>query len=142
MQEKSTGELERELSCCASLERYLKENSDCVTPEWELSAVLSELMEQRDLRRADVIRNSGLNDIYVHQILSGKRHPSRSKLLCLFFGMELDVETVQQVLKRCGYPPLYAKNRRDSVILFALQTGQTLLQVNEILFEQGENMLA
>ena len=75
-------------------------------------------------------------------ITTGKRRPSRNKLLCLFFGMGLDAEAVQYVLKHCGYPPLYLKNRRDSVILFALQNGFTLLQANEILFEHGEAVLS
>jgi len=142
MLEKSTGELERELSGCASLEHYLTENSGCVVREKALSEALEQIMADKDLRRTEVIRKSSLNDIYVHQILAGKRRPSRNKLLCLFFGMELDVDGAQQVLKRCGYPPLYAKNKRDSIILFALQNGQSLLQVNETLFEHGEDMLS
>ena len=40
MLEKSTGELERELSGCASLEHYLTENSGCVVREKALSEAL------------------------------------------------------------------------------------------------------
>lgn len=52
------------------------------------------------------------------------------------------MEQVQEIRKHCGYPPLYVKNRRDSVIFFALRNGHSLLQVNELLFEQGEALLA
>ena len=142
IQEKTTKELEHELSGCASLAHYLTENQECVMQEQLLSETLGNIMKQMSLRRADVIKNSGLNDIYVHQILAGKRHPSRNKLLCLLFGMELDAECVQRVLKRCGYAPLYAKSRRDSIILFALKNGHTLLQFNETLFEYGEEMIS
>ena len=142
MQQKSTGELERELSCCASLDQYLTENDGCVIRERALSEALEQIMQKKELRRADIIKNSGLNDIYVHQILAGKRHPSRNKLLCLLFGMGLDCDNAQQILKQCGYPPLYAKNLRDSIILHALQNGRSLLEVNETLFEHGEPMLA
>ena len=142
MRTKTTGELEHELSGCASLDKYLTENENCVVRERALSEALEQIMQEKDIRRTDVIRKSGLNDIYAHQILAGKRHPSRDKLLCLLFGMELDVERVQQILKQCGYAPLYVKNQRDSIIFFALQNGQTLLQANETLFEYGESMLS
>ena len=142
MMERITKELEHELSGSASLVQYLSDHADCVVGEQDLPAALAEVMEEKRLRRADIIRRSSLNDIYVHQIFSGKRRPSRNKLLCLFFGMELDVERVQKILKCCGYPPLYVKNRRDSVIYFALRNGHSLLQANELLFEQGEAMLA
>ena len=142
MQTKSTGELEHELSGCASLESYLTENRDYVVKERMLSELLEQIMHEKDVRRTDVIRKSGLNDIYAHQILAGKRRPSRDKLLCLLFGMELDVESVQKILRQCGYAPLYVKNLRDSIIFFALQNGHTLLQVNETLFECGEPMLS
>lgn len=142
MQEKTTKELEHELSGCASLQNYLTENETCVIKERELSEMLTQLMEEKNLRRTDLIRNSGLNDIYVHQIISGKRRPSRNKLLCLCFAMELEVSAVQEILKYCGYPPLYVKNRRDSVIYYGLENGLSLLQVNEMLFEQGEAVLS
>lgn len=141
MQEKTTSELERELSGCATLSEYLTENT-CVTEDPDVSEALMKLIEVKKLHRADIIAHSGINDIYVHQILSGKRRPSRDKLLCLVFGMGLTTEETQTLLKRCGYGQLYAKNRRDSVVLFALQRGMNLLQVNEQLFEAGEDLLS
>ena len=35
------------------------------------------------------------------------------------------------------YRELYARDERDAVILFALQRGQTILEANELLFDQG-----
>ena len=102
---------------------------------------LNRIMREKDLHRTDIIAKSSLNDIYVHQIMSGKRHPSREKLLCLFFGMELDAETAQRVLKSCGYPPLYARKRRDAAVLYAMGKGMTLLQCNEALVGIGEEPL-
>lgn len=79
--------------------------------------------------------------IEAHQILSGKRRPSRDKLLCLCFGLKLDSEQVQDLLRDCGYAVLYAKNRRDSIILFAFYRGMSLLELNEKLYEEGEALL-
>lgn len=140
MQGKTTTELQRELSACASLSDFLQANP-CVTETCSVSDLLRQLLEERRLTRAEVIARSGINDIYVHQILSGKRHPSRDKLLCLAFALELDAAQVQDLLKRCGYAPLYAKNRRDSAILYGFYHSLTLYTVNESLYEIGEELL-
>ena len=141
MQEKTTTQLEQELSSCASFHEYLSQNP-CVTSNQDVSQLLSKLQQEKGLQRAELIARSGVNDIYVHQILSGKRHPSRNKLLCLAIAMELEAEQVQDLLKRCGYAPLYAKNRRDSVILYGFYHKQPLFAVNEALYELGEPLLA
>lgn len=142
MRNKTTKELERELSATASLSRYLTRNKAAVLPDQELSAALTQVLQEKDMSRSEVIDRSGLNDIYVHQIFSGRRRPSRDKLLCLFFGMGLEVETAQRIMKSCGYAPLYVKNRRDAAILFSLRNSMTLRQCNDALFEVGEQILS
>lgn len=102
---------------------------------------LQHYLGEKNLSRSEVIARSGLNDIYAHQILSGKRRPSRDKLLCLCFGLELNARQVQTLLRNCGYAELYARNRRDSIILFALFKGLNLLDLNEKLYESGEPLL-
>ena len=82
-----------------------------------------------------------LNEIYAHQIFSGKRNPSRDKLICLCFGLGLDVEEMQLLLRACGYSNLYVKRRRESVILYARLKGLTLLQCNELLYDEEEPLL-
>ena len=54
----------------------------------------------------------------------------------------VEAEQVQDLLKRCGYAPLYAKNRRDSVILYGFYHKQPLFAVNEALYELDEPLLA
>lgn len=141
MQERSTKELEKELSACAEISEFLTKNQDHMHSA-PVSEQLKRYMAQKGLSRGDVITRSGLNDIYAHQILSGKRRPSRDKLLCLCFGLELNTEQVQDLLRDCGYAVLYAKNRRDSIILFALFKQLSLLELNEKLYEEGEPLLS
>lgn len=140
MQERSTKELEKELSACEEISNFLAKNQEHMHSS-SVSERLLFFMEQKGLSRSDVIARCGLNDIYAHQILSGKRRPSRDKFLCLCFGLELDAEQVQDLLRDCGYAILYAKNRRDSIILFALYKKLTLLELNENLYKEGEDLL-
>lgn len=140
MQVRNTQDLERELATCAQVEQYLDENTEQMHDR-PLANYLAKLLEERGLKRTDVIRESGMNDIYVHQIFSGKRTPSRDKLLCICFGMRLSAKETQDVLKWCGFPVLYAKKRRDSVILYALLHKMSLMQCNEELYGVGETLL-
>ena len=140
MAEHTTTDLEQALSACNSFRDYLQEHPAVADAE-SVSQQLLALMEQQHIQRAELITRSGINDIYVHQILSGKRHPSRNKLLCLVFAMNLSADQAQMLLKRCGYAPLYAKLRRDSAILHGLYHNLPLLTVNEQLYELGEPLL-
>lgn len=140
MDKRTTTDLEQALSACACFQDYLTEHP-AVSESKSVSQQLLALMEARGIHRAELITKSGINDIYVHQILSGKRHPSRNKLLCLAFAMELQADQVQQLLKGCGYPPLYARHRRDSAILYGFYHNLSLLAVNEQLYELGEPLL-
>lgn len=140
MQEKSTKDLEKELSSCAKLHTFLEVNQDNMKEE-SVHDLLKFYMEEKGVSRTDVITGSGLNDIYAHQIFAGIRRPSRDKLLCLCFGLGLSAEEVQSVLRDCGYVPLYVKKRRDSIILYALLKGMSLLELNGLLYEEKEPLL-
>ena len=140
MQEKTTGELERELSSCASFRDFVRDHPDLGCP-MELHEQLERAIEKSGMRRAEVLQRSGLNMIYGYQILSGKRRPSRDVLLCLCLGLRMQPEQVQTLLKSTGYAPLYVKNRRDSAIYYALRHGHDAVTLNQMLFDLEEPTL-
>lgn len=125
MQAKSTSELERELSGCADLHGYLKQNAPALhAPE------LPELL-----------RRSNLNPVYGYQILSGRRRPSRDSLLCLCFGLGLRADETQQLLLHAGYAQLYVRDPRDSILFYALESGMSLVACNQQLDAHGSAVL-
>ena len=73
---------------------------------------------------------------------SGRKRPSRDKVLALCFAMHLSFTEVQNLLKATGYPILYARIERDSAIIFSLQRNCALSDVNELLYELGYKELA
>jgi len=137
---KSTGELLDVLKKEDSYEEIIEKTTDFF--ELTLSEYLRQLMDEKQLKKATVIAKSGVERTYAYQIFSGKKFPSRDKLLSLAFGMELTFEEVQKLLKVNGYAQLYPKNKRDSIIIFALDKGHNLVKLNEIIFSLGEDMLS
>lgn len=141
MQKKPTDELMEQLTDSDSLERYLKENKPYFV-DLSLAELLNKKLKEHGKEKSAVIKAAEINEIYAYQIFSGKRIPSRDKLLCLLFGLELSVSEVQEFLKMTGHAPLYPKNVRDTIILSGLQNSLTVVQVNELLYDHGEKTLS
>lgn len=102
---------------------------------------LERLLEEKDMKKADVIAASNLHRIYAYQIFSGVKQPSRDKLLALAVGMRLSLEECQRLLRVAGLGALYVKHRRDSVIIFGLIRGLGLMEINDLLYAMEESLL-
>ena len=132
---KDTSELITELQNYKSFKAFYNENSNQLTNNKTLSEYLNILLEEKGLKKAEVIRKSELNDIYGFQIFSGVRVPERKKLLCLAIGMGLDLSEVQTLLKCSGYAQLYIKTPFDCVIIYGICNKYTVAQINSLLYE-------
>lgn len=140
MQKRPTDELMGDLLKSNNIDEYMKDNAEYMI-DGTLAKYLDELLEEKGLTKAEIIRASQLNEIYAYQIFAGSRMPSRDKLICLCFGMKLTVEETQQLLKAAGFAPLYPKNRRDSIIIYALNNGDEIMSVDITLDKAGLKLL-
>ena len=140
MKEKRTDDLKQELMSVPSLEKYLSENRDSFKVE-STAAMLSRLIDERKIAKSTVARESGMSEIYLYQILSGRRSPSRNRLICLCFGLSVGVDGAQELLRLSGAAQLYPRIRRDAIIIYGLSHGMSLFDVNDRLFEQNEETL-
>ena len=134
--QKDTSKIVEELGLCPDFKSFYNENKEYMISE-TLADLLARLMEQKGLKKSAVIKKAELAEVYAYQIFSGLRVPERKKLLCLALGMGLDLEEVQTLLKCAGYSPLYVKLPFDSIILFAVCKGLSVVETNEILYEYG-----
>ncbi len=137
---KDTSDLRDELLSQPHLDEYLKENGDQFV-SWGLTEQLLRLFDEKGVTKAAVARNGGMSEVYLYQVLSGRRNPSRDQLLCICFGLETSLEETQQLLKRAGFAPLYPRLKRDAVILHGIAHGTPLAAVNDRLFEENEGTL-
>lgn len=104
-------------------------------------AGLTRLYETKDLTKAELARRSGISEVYLHQVFSGRRSPSRNRLLCLCFGLRVDMEEAQTLLQAGHYAPLYPRDRRDAILIYGLSHGLTLAEVNDALFTANAETL-
>lgn len=132
----TTNQANRNLLNATSIGSFLRENAENMLNQ-PLSEYLSLQLYQKDLRVADVIRDSGLTKSYVHQIFNGEKRPSRDKLIAIAFGLHLDSEETQRMLKLGGCSELYARVARDAVILFSIQREKNIWETDTVLHDNG-----
>lgn len=131
---KDTAKIVEELGLCDNFQTFYDENRDYMVSE-TLPEMLTDLQKKKKLRKTDIIKRSELSEVYAYQIFAGQRHPERKKLLCLAVGMRLNLEETQTLLKCAGYPPLYVKLPFDSVVIYGICKQLSVIQINEILFD-------
>ena len=137
---KDTNNLQQELMTAPDLDRFLSENQDNFL-SGNILELLNALFQKRNISKAALAKQSGMSEVYLHQVFSGRRNPSRSRLLCLCFGLNATLEETQELLKQCGLAQLYPKNKRDAIVLYGILNGMDLYAVNDKLFAENEETL-
>lgn len=140
MKGKTTGELLEELMEPGSFSSYLSRNREQMLHP-NVGRELDKFCRGQKLSKAAVARRSGVSEVYLHQVLAGKRSPSRDRLLCLCIGLSAGVEEIQKLLRQAGFAQLDPRMSRDALILYGLSRGQSLPQINGALLVQGEKAL-
>ncbi len=140
MKGKTTGELLEELMEPGSFSSYLSRNREQMLHP-NVGRELDKLCRGQKLSKAAVARRSGVSEVHLHQVLAGKRSPSRDRLLCLCIGLSAGVEENQKLLRQAGFAQLDPRITRDALILYGLSRGQSLPQINGALLVQGEKAL-
>lgn len=138
--DKDTKDLQEELMSSPNLSRFLSENQENFSSQ-DFSELLQKLFWRKNISKSALAKSSGMSEVYLYQLFSGGRNPSRNRILCLCFGLSASLEETQEMLRSCGKALLYAKDRRDAIIIYGLVHEMTLEEVNDQLFSEGEKTL-
>ena len=138
---KTTEELMEILKQKKSIHAYFTEEID----ELEFASLaeyLELLLNEKGLRKSDVIKHNNMDKNYAYQIFNGnKTHPSRDKMIALAIGMGPNVLETRKLLRIAGACDLYARNPRDSIFIYCLHKGAGLMEVNELLSDYNMDIL-
>lgn len=135
----TTGELEAELMKAESAEAFLKRHIRDMRRK-NFREYIHELLEARPITVADIARISTLGD-YVYKMFQGKRRLRRDKLLMIALAMQLTAEETNRALRLAKYCPLDVWEFRDAIILFGIQHGESLAEVEKTLYDLGADTL-
>ena len=140
MKTRTTDEMNTELLKAQDLKKVLEENQESFSIK-DFPILLKEQISARKINKAALAKASGMSDVYLHQILSGRRMPSRARLLCICIGLGLTLDETQEFLYHAGMGPLYSRNRWDAILIYGISHGMDLFAVNDLLFEENEKTL-
>ncbi len=143
MSHKTTSNLLKTLKDVNSREKlsgYIK-RLDKQGADMDFKDYYKSLPEVKALKSARIIESSGINRTYYYQLMDGTRSPGRDKILLLCLAARLPLNKVQRALEISGQAILYARNKRDSAIIFAVNKKLTVPEVNELLFQLEEPLL-
>ena len=140
MKKKNTDDLQHELSAAPNLTGFLCANEEEFIYD-SFANKLQGLFQKSGLSKAVLAKRARTSEVYLYQIFSGERTPSRDKAICLCYGLSDALEETQKLLKQRGLAQLYAKNRRDAIIIYGLVHKMELDAINDRLFAEEEATL-
>lgn len=140
MENKSTTDLNEELMSESDIDTYISQNRDFFAQR-NICQLLGQLYDKKAISKAALARKAGMSEVYLHQVFSGRRKPSRDRLICLCLGMGASLEETQQLLRQAAYAQLYPRNKRDAIISHGILHHTELSDINDKLFAENEKTL-
>lgn len=106
----------------------------------DFKSFINDLLAQKELRLADVVRDSGQGE-YVYKVFNGTRKPSRNIIIGISIGMKLTINETQFLLRLAKQAIMDPRDRRDSVLIFAIKEKYDIIQTNNLLIEMNQDLL-
>lgn len=139
----TTDELLKKLRS-SRLEASLKEYTSLLETQpsfRSFAEYLKDYLEKHEICESELIKDSLISRTYAYQILNGTKNPGRNKVLSLCIAAKMSYEETQKALLLADFGKLYPRRKEDSVIIFALEHQLSVLQTNELLFEECNTTL-
>ena len=130
-----TENLEHQLGKARDVQDFWRDN-ELNLREMTLAEFLQELLTAKGLKKAEVVKRSGLDKGYAYHLFGGqKQNPSRDKVLALALAMKLTTKETQHLLHYAGAGALYVRDHWDSVLWYALEHQMGVVDTNLLLTE-------
>ena len=91
------------------------------------------ILESKQMTVADLHRSSLIDRTYIYQIMDGRKNPGRDKIVAIAIGAGMSLEECQRALEIAKEGILYSKNRRDSIIIYAINNSLSIMELNALL---------
>lgn len=121
-------------------EEFLENNKDSFV-EKDLSSFWAQVLNMCNMKNVDIINKADMGYTFFYDIISGRKIPSRDTIARMFIAMRLDLDSCQAALKLYNWAGLYSKDKRDSIVIYALTHDLTVSQTESMLAQHGEKGL-
>ncbi len=118
------------------VERYSIDNADeMISEDREFRNYMKEKLREKGLREQDVLIRADIPLGFGYKLFSQEKTTrQRDTILRICYGAELDFEETQHVLKLYHMPLLYARDKRDAMLISCINHRiGGIIEVNEML---------
>ena len=136
---KRTEDLVNEIVEGKNISQYIHSNQDEFL-DVSLHVYLKKLLADSGLNVSQVASCSHKGE-YIYQVFRGIKNPSRDVVISIALAMKLNFEGTEKLLRVARMPRLDARNRRDSIIIYALDQGLEVPDTNDVLYDFEESCL-
>ena len=139
---KQLAEILNKIDKSDDLKEYLS-SEKMIRDDMNFSQYYESLLKQKNVEVSDAVKNSGIERTYAYQIINGTRNnPSKDKILRLCIGIDCDLDATVRALEIAQAGPLYPRDKRDAIIIFAINNHCSVMDTNLLLNEFNEDYLA
>lgn len=120
------------------IDAYLQENKDFLL-DCNIKEYLRALIREKGITIVQLASDAQLSERYCFQLLSlsNPRRPSRDVLLSMCIGMRLNLDETQTALRIAKLALLYPKDKRDSILIYGIEHGKSVMDINELLYHHN-----
>lgn len=105
------------------------------------SSYIDTLLDRYQLSKSNLIQRTHIDRTYAYQLLQGKKRGSKDKIIQFVLAMHCSLEECNRLLLLSDHGKLYAKQKRDSILIYAIETKMDIFATNELLLEFQEDCL-
>lgn len=136
---KTTEELLNDIKDICSIESFFENNE---SEYFDISAdeYLNQLLKKKNLKISQILTDSCLGD-YIYKVFNGSRKATRDVYIAIGIAMGLEFNELQMLLRLAKYLMLDPRDKRDSILLYAVAKKLTVVATNDILFDCNEKIL-
>ena len=106
----------------------------------ELADVLNRLIDDRKIKKSDLIRMINVDRNYGYQVLNGKRTPTRNFIIQTSLILKLDIDEMNYLLQLAGKSTLYVRNLVDARVFYAINHRMDYYDAVDFIWYNSDNV--
>lgn len=106
-----------------------------------LSSYFKAILAKKGMSIADMQKESGIDRTYIYQIMDGSKNPTKDKIVAMAIACRMTLPECQRALEIADTGILYAKSRRDALIIYAINNKMSIMELNGLFDDYNLNHL-
>ena len=106
-----------------------------------LSSYFKAILAKKGMSIADMQKESGIDRTYIYQIMDVSKNPTKDKIVAMAIACRMTLPECQRALEIADTGILYAKSRRDALIIYAINNKMSIMELNGLFDDYNLNHL-